>query len=134
MEQLSCESMTNCSTFIMQSTLSWQSCSTWQIYNVCCLFAIYAVLTQHPFRRILRTFVWSKNNPQILSVEKKWQLSCMCLSEAFFFNMAIIHIWQQLWDRTPPSKNFLTTVHIRLLLHQVSPVWLRFGLGPLQLQ
>ena len=53
--------MTNCFTFVMQSNLSWQSCSTWQVYNVCCLVAIYAVLTQHPFRRILRTFVWSKN-------------------------------------------------------------------------
>ena len=37
-----------------------QNCSTWQIYDVCCLFVIYAVLAQYRFCRNLRTFVWRK--------------------------------------------------------------------------
>ena len=54
-------------------------CSLWRIYNVCCLLVINAVLTQNSYCRNLRTFVWRKMNPKILSVEQKWQIWCMNL-------------------------------------------------------
>ena len=54
------------------------------------LFAIYAVLKQHPFCRILRTFVWSKTLPKnlvcgakmtnIMYARPRWTLSAIILN------------------------------------------------------
>ena len=51
--------------------------STWGIYNICCFIVIYVVWAQNPLCCDLRTFVWSKN---ILSVEQKWKISCMVMT------------------------------------------------------
>ena len=48
----------------------------------CCkigFIAIYALLSRNLFCRNLRTFVWRKIEPKIASVEKKWQISGMCI-------------------------------------------------------
>ena len=61
------EKITNYSSFVM-----WSNLSLLHMINLQCLVVIYAVLTQCPFCRILRTFVeqklthkfclWSKND------------------------------------------------------------------------
>ena len=63
----------------------YKMCTIFDVLShfLCCFvanslfYAIYAVLSHNLFCRNLRTLAWRKNGPNILSVEKKGQISGM---------------------------------------------------------
>ena len=65
----------------VKEAIPWVRCASGNV--LCCLVAnslfygIYAVLSQNLFCRDLRALAWRKIGPNILSVEKKGQISGM---------------------------------------------------------
>ena len=90
-----------------------QNCPMWQaiFLHIVCIVIIYSVLTQNPFYRDLRCFdaiyallCGAKLNPKVLSVEQKWQISCMLLNVPYLLGPLVRVLFStphHLWSFSP---------------------------------